>query len=281
MDISTFKKYKIYSETKFRTPLSIEKQIGLWVDRIGETPFKKYGPVHHLRKLGQYAVVLIEKGEGFFVSPSVGQIELKQGSVVILFPDEPNFYYPLNSWHEKFIVWNGPDAQNFEKLGFINKQNIHIKDNMDIVSTAYDKLKKIIADEDKASILERKNIVNGMILELFRLSNLNCEEDQCNMKIKNAISWLTDNYTKDISIAELSQKYYLSESHFRRYFKLYTGRSPREFINSLRISKAKGLLKKGLTIKEVSLSVGYKDVFYFMRLFKQTSGVSCGKFRIE
>ena len=281
MDFSAIDKFKVFSETKFRTPLRIEKQIGLWVDRIGENPVKKYQPAHELRKLGQYAVVLIEDGSGFFISPSTGQIELNKGNVAVLFPDEPNIYYPAQSWHEKYIVWNGPDAVNYEKLGYLSKRKIIIKDNIGIVSEAFERLKKIISNEDKAAILERKNIITDMILELFRLSNSKDKEDEWHLKIMAAVSWLTENYADEISIADLSKKYFISESLFRRYFKLYTGRSPREFINSIRISRAKGLLKKGSTIKEVSSSVGYKDMFYFMRLFKKATGISCGNFRME
>ncbi|MCX5632082.1 MAG: AraC family transcriptional regulator [Phycisphaerae bacterium] len=279
MDFSVLNKLKIYSETKFRTPLRTEKQIGLWVDRIGENPLKKFQAAQGLRKLGQYAAVLIEKGRGFFISPSTGQIELNKGSVIILFPDEPSVYYPTGIWHEKYIVWNGPDAVRFEKLGFLSRRKIIIKDNIGVVSTAFEKLKKIITDEDKAAILERKNIITDMILELFRLSNPKNKKDEGLAEISAAVSWLAGNYAEEISISELAKRYNLSESYFRRYFRQHTGRSPREFIMSLRISRAKELLKQGLTVKEISLAVGYTDMFYFMRAFKKVAGTSCGRFR--
>ena len=232
-----------------------------------------------LRKLGQYAVVLIETGSGFFVSPSTGQVELAEGQVIILFPDEPNVYYPAKTWHEKYIVWNGPDAVLLETLGYLSRQKMIIEDNISVVSTAFEKLKKIIGDEDMAAILERKNIITDMVLELFRLSSPKAKKDEQLAKISAAVSWLTENYAEEISISNLAERYGLSESHFRRYFRQHTGRIPREFITSLRISRAKELLKQGLTVKEASLAVGYGDVFYFMRIFKKVAGTSCGRFR--
>ena len=274
-------KLKVYSETKFRTPSHTERQIGLWVDRIGENQLKKFQAVPRLRKLGQYAVVLIETGSGFFVSPSTGQVELAEGQVIILFPDEPNVYYPAKTWHEKYIVWNGPDAVRLEKLGYLSRQKMIIEDNISVVSTAFEKLKKIIGDEDMAAILERKNIITDMALELFRLSNPKNKKDEGLAEISAAVSWLAGNYAEEISISELAKRYNLSESYFRRYFRQHTGRSPREFITSLRISRAKDLLKQGLTVKEASLAVGYGDVFYFMRAFKKVAGTSCGRFRTD
>lgn len=223
--------------------------------------------------------MLIETGNGFFVSPSTGQIELAEGQVIILFPDEPNVYYPAKTWHEKYIAWNGPDAVRLEKLGYLSRQKMIIEDNISVVSTAFEKLKKSIGDEDRAAILERKNIITDMVLELFRLSSPKAEKDEQLAKISAAVSWLTENYAEEISISNLAGKYGLSESHFRRSFRQHTGRSPREFITSLRISRAKELLKQDLTVKEVSLTVGYRDVFYFMRIFKKVAGTSCGRFR--
>jgi len=280
MDFSVIDKFKVFSETKFRTPLRIEKQIGLWVDRIGENPVKKYQPAHELRKLGQYAVVLIEGGNGFFVNPSAGRIGFNKGSVIILFPDEPNAYYPEKKWNEKYIVWNGHEAVRLDKLGFLSRRKMIVEDDIGVVSAAYEKLKKNITDEDKAAIFERKNVITDMILELFRLSNTKGKQDERHAKITAAVLWLAENYAYEVSISDLAGKYNISESYFRRYFKQHTGRSPREFINSLRISRAKGLLKQGLTVKEVSFAVGYKDMFYFMRLFKKVTGISCGNFRI-
>ncbi len=79
-------------------------------------------------------------------------------------------------------------------------------------------------------------------------------------------------------ISRLSQRVGMSASHFRRLFKEHTGRSPQAFITALRISKAKELLAEGMRVGEVAEHVGYDDAFYFMRVFKQLTGVSAGKF---
>lgn len=279
MDFSALNKLKVYSETRFRTPLRTEKQIGLWVDRIGENTFKKFQAVPRLRKLGQYATVFIKAGSGFFISPSTGRVKIAEGQVIILFPDEPNVYYPAETWHEKYIVWNGSEAVRLEKLGYLSRQKMIIRDDMNIVSAAFEKLKKNIGDEDKAAILERKNIIIDMVLGLFRLSISKAQRDKQFVKISAAVAWIAGNYAEEISIPNLAEKCSLSESHFRRYFRQHTGRSPREFITSIRISKAKEFLKQGLTIKEVSRAVGYRDMFYFMRIFKKVAGMSCSRFR--
>ncbi|OQA00954.1 MAG: HTH-type transcriptional activator Btr [Planctomycetes bacterium ADurb.Bin401] len=280
MDFSNFNEYKIFSETRFRTPLRIERQIGLWVDRIGEAE-REFQLPSALRKLGQYAIVFIEQGDGYFIHPAYGQVRITNGNAILLFPDEPTAYYPSQKWYEKYIVWNGPESVKLTELGYLNKSSVVIDDDIGIFADSHAKLKKIITNEDKAAIFERKNIVTNLILEIFKLSKPKEKYQQWEGKIKAVISWLSSNYSSDISVSTLAQKYNFSESNFRRYFKQYTGRSPREFINSLRISKAKSLLKEGMSIKEVASVIGFDDIFYFMRLFKKATGISCGNFRKE
>lgn len=71
----------------------------------------------------------------------------------------------------------------------------------------------------------------------------------------------------------------MSPTHFRRMFKKYSGKTPKELIKTLRISKAKELISLDYPIKIVSEKVGYADIFYFMKVFKEATGVSPGTFK--
>ena len=278
MDFSTINSIPIVNETKFRTPLRLERQIGLWVDRMGYTRENQYSATR-LRKLGQYAVVSIEAGTGYFLSRSTGRLKVVPGDVMVLFPDEPNTYWPQKRWNEKFIVFNGPDAGKLEKLGFLSRENMIIKDSYKVISEAFELLNRIINNEDTTSILERRNIISNMILQLFKLTKNNQQMNSGNELMERVVEFLRKNYDKEFSVPALAEMFSLSESHFRRLFKKHTGRSPRQVITSLRISMAKELLVQSKTIKEVANEIGYKDIFYFMRVFKETTGSSAGEFK--
>ena len=73
----------------------------------------------------------------------------------------------------------------------------------------------------------------------------------------------------------LAEKFNLSQSHFRKLFKGFTGLSPVEYRNGLRIERAKELLSRNtVSVSEVALAVGIEDQFYFSRIFKEAEGVS-------
>ena len=102
-----------YKEEHFRTPLKGEKEIGLWVDRIGSGV--GYLPKEKLRILGQYAVVCIESGYGQYVSRFGDKKIVGQGDVIVCFPNEPSTYYSTQDWKTIWIVWTGIVARNIAK----------------------------------------------------------------------------------------------------------------------------------------------------------------------
>ena len=96
-------------------------------------------------------------------------------------------------------------------------------------------------------------------------------------KIKKHI---IENYTSDFTIEELSKMAGMSSSHLHKVFKENTGTSIKRYHNTIRISKAKNLLKSGdHSITEVAYSVGYNDIYYFSRYFKKLTGVPPTQFR--
>ncbi|MFA5866209.1 MAG: AraC family transcriptional regulator [Phycisphaerae bacterium] len=276
MDISIMDKWPIYKSEQFRTPLSTERAIGLWVDRIGGSTDRQ--KESRLRVLGQYAVVYVVAGNGEFFSPTTGKVAVGPRQAMILFPQEPNIYRPLNQWTTKWIVWNGPEARLLEELGYLSMDQCVLDDRFDIVDRAFMRLSKIIAQEDLAAVLDRKNIILEMILELFKHRRQMVKRRNCDGRMEQAVEFLGLHYIEEVGLASVARQFSFSPVHFRRMFKHHTGISPKEFVTSLRISKAKELLSQGRPIKEVAKRVGYEDIFYFMRVFKKATGISPGKF---
>ncbi|HEY3330726.1 MAG TPA: helix-turn-helix domain-containing protein [Capsulimonadaceae bacterium] len=83
-----------------------------------------------------------------------------------------------------------------------------------------------------------------------------------------------------LSVAELATRAGLGETAFRAAFYRLTGRSPRDYIEERRISRAKHLLvETDRSVKAVALSEGYDDAYHFSRVFKRVTGVSPSDFR--
>jgi transcriptional regulator GlxA family with amidase domain len=83
-----------------------------------------------------------------------------------------------------------------------------------------------------------------------------------------------------INIREMSRHARLEERTFLRRFKSATGLRPTEYLQNLRIEKAKEMLKLSRrTVEQVAWSVGYRDLAAFRRLFRRETGMSPAEFR--
>lgn len=274
MDKKNNKKTEIIKSEIFRTPLGIEKDLGLWVDRIGESVSSD--KPEKLRILGLYAAVYIEKGEGYYISGTSSAKNVKAGDVMIVYPKIPTRYYPEDEWKSLWIVWGGPEAERLEKTGYLKEVIVH--DRAESVKKAYMALFRIKSREDIESVLERKKILIQMILDLYKSSKEKTVASQNEIVMGKLIDRITENPCRDYSIVKLASECNMSPTHFRRIFDKYTGSSPKEFILSLKISRAKQLLSEGKSIKEAAELAGFNDIFYFMRAFKKMTGVTAGRF---
>jgi AraC-like DNA-binding protein len=277
MDFSIIKKLSVYREERFRTPCELERELGIWVDRIGFQTSSRVMP--GLRRLGQYAAVFIEKGRGELIHASHGVFKLQAGDIIILFPEEPVAYSPDQNWSEKWIVWNGPEATLLENAGFLKKSCFLLKGKRKIFTDAFDSLHALIHLQSKSAILDRKIILTRLILNLHAANLDSSRQNWHSGNIEAAADFLEANYSSDVSVDELASRYNLSPGHFRLLFKEYAGTSPRKFVTNLRISAAKKMLMQGLSIKEAARFAGFQDVLYFIRVFKTTTGSSPGSWR--
>ena len=94
------------------------------------------------------------------------------------------------------------------------------------------------------------------------------------------IEYIETHYQKKISVPALAGAVGMSESHFYRKFKEYTGDSPVDYINLVRIRQAEQLLlRTDLQVKHIALEVGFSSASYFVTQFTKQHGVTPTQYR--
>lgn len=91
--------------------------------------------------------------------------------------------------------------------------------------------------------------------------------------IKAPVEFVRENFHKDICVEQLAQAAFLSVSALERRFKKYLSKTPKQFINEIRLENARRLLiETKLPIVEVAYRCGFSEHSYFSRQFKALFG---------
>lgn len=92
--------------------------------------------------------------------------------------------------------------------------------------------------------------------------------------------WLERQAHEALSVQKMAAHARLSGRTFLRRFKAATGLSPSDYLQNLRIEKARGLLERTrLPVGEVAWKSGYQDTSAFSRRFRTTTGLTPGNYR--
>ncbi|MFC4598133.1 helix-turn-helix domain-containing protein [Cohnella hongkongensis] len=83
-----------------------------------------------------------------------------------------------------------------------------------------------------------------------------------------------------LSLIGLAENFGVSEAYMSRAFKLQTGENFNEFVEKLRLGKARTLLEETeLPVNRIGAKVGYNSANTFARAFKRRFGVSASEYR--
>ncbi|MGZ5316776.1 MAG: helix-turn-helix domain-containing protein, partial [Solirubrobacterales bacterium] len=81
-------------------------------------------------------------------------------------------------------------------------------------------------------------------------------------------------------VEEMVARSGLAERTFKRRFKQATTHTPIEYVQRVRVERAKRLLETSrVPVERISWGVGYEDAASFRRLFKRTTGLAPGDYR--
>ena len=91
---------------------------------------------------------------------------------------------------------------------------------------------------------------------------------------------IRENYAENLTLRELSKKYYVNSAYLGQIFRKKFGQSFKEYLNNYRMEQAvQRLLYTSDKIYQIALDVGYKDCDYFINRFIAAKGCTPAKFR--
>jgi AraC-like DNA-binding protein len=235
--------------------------------------------------------------------------ELTPGDVFIIHPGEPHAYVESKN----VTLWNCiflpevvmPDLEYLKRMdGFFDmvmvepffRSEAGLRNKLHLDAPTRIRVEELL--KTMRIELERKTpgfeaasraMLIQLLVEVARFrSKLNSEAKQADSEellgkrslIRDCIRYIEEHYPEEIRLDNLADRAYLSPEYFSKVFKRLTSQTPIEFINNVRLEKAKQLLaSSSLPVTDIAYRTGFHDSNYFSRQFKKTTGFTPGDYR--
>lgn len=267
--------------TYFHPMLTEEVNLPFYVKCVGG--LKNQGPISRLEGFPDYQWIHCTKGKGkLFIDGKEFNITPNTGMLIPAFM--PHQYYAIKEpWETHFVAFAGYGVQGlldtldlkgfgvflFDDIRFLDGlvTDIFIAAKSGTISSGYKSSAALyrLLVEIKNSIRENSNTMENIRFK----------------RIQKVISYIESNYSKDISIEDMSEVIDISPQYLCRLFNQTLNLRPFAYLTKFRIQKAKEMLidNKALTIGEICKSVGYNDQSYFSSIFKKNEGMTPVEYR--
>ena len=115
-------------------------------------------------------------------------------------------------------------------------------------------------------------ITDSIIVEILHIiNNITSFEkaDTVNKQLKPILFYINNNYTNNISLDFLADKFYISKYHMCRMFKEATGHTIHSYIINKRINYANELIKNGMNMTNAAMAAGFNNYSSFYLAMKK------------
>ena len=224
----------------------------------------------------QYILHFVLSGKGYFNG------NLVKGGQGFVIPINTVAEYHSDTFEPWEFLWvvslDAKMLSVFEILGADKETGIFNFSSLDTVYEVADKLK----------LSERRIVSSAMLGEYFmRIMNAETSAtDTSKATVKDyfdvSVKYIENNLHTELTVGALCDLLGITQPYLFKIFKQRSGISPKQYIDTGRIKKAKQLLKNtDLTVTQVAISVGFVDVLAFSKFFSKNVGISPSAYRIE
>ncbi|WJH36705.1 helix-turn-helix domain-containing protein [Paenibacillus sp. CC-CFT747] len=162
-------------------------------------------------------------------------------------------------------------------LGSLVAAAHHMKLDLNQVTGEKNNLYSVLLDQNdrQATISWLDGIIVRLCAEIG-----NAFRNKNNRHVDQAVRMVTEELARPVTLAAVAERLKLNPSYLSRIFKEQKGESFSDFVTRIRMDKGKQLLlETDLKIKEIGEQVGYQKTDYFIRLFKEFTGMTPGEYR--
>lgn len=124
-----------------------------------------------------------------------------------------------------------------------------------------------------------KSSIEALSVAVNKIDEIRSADECKDERLIEIMNYIQANYL-DVSLDDLSEKFFLSKPYLSKYIKEKSGMTFGDMVKKVRMKKARAMLKNSsMTVENIALSVGYQNVEHFNRLFKKAYRMTPVQFR--
>lgn len=136
------------------------------------------------------------------------------------------------------------------------------------------KISKLFLEKNKDKNFLIDLYSQELVYDMLHMKEINFMlNNNLNNPINKSIKIMKENILDKITISDIADELNMSVSNFSSKFKSIVGVSPNVYFRSLKLNEAKKMLKSK-SVTQVSSELGYDNISYFIKLFKDSYGIT-------
>ena len=190
-----------------------------------------------------------------------------------------------NPWSIYWIHFGGESLSQMNSLQAVQKhfKPFYIKSSGEII-TMFSRMYKALELGYSTDNLIFANLCLPHFLSLFIYNSKHTTvspNDKLDV-VDSAILYMQEHINENISLQDLSSHYNYSASRFSSLFKQKTGYAPIDYFIQMKMQKASQQLDfSSSSVKDIALSMGFDDPYYFSKRFRKIIGLSPKQYRSQ
>jgi AraC-like DNA-binding protein len=236
------------------------------------------------RKLPNYAVVLVENGQGFIETDAGDRQSVNGPALLWLFPNRQHSYGPgAEGWSERWALFEGSFVRDFLRLRLISEQNpLTVLRNIDGLQRLFSNIHAGLIEDTNLSRASAAAALHQIVILAARQASLATSSPQEGSDAGEIIEALRKRATQSLDMAAFAAEHGMSPATLRRKITTEVGLPPKAFQLRVRMDHAKELLTTtDDKIEIIASRVGFDDPFYFSRLFHERENCTPREFRVR
>lgn len=223
----------------------------------------------------EYIYIYCTQGKGI-VNIEGAKYDIRENEAFCIPRYKSHYYYadPCDPWSILWVHFKGEDAGCYP---LEDCKTVHLSSDNATGRMMF--LFELLFRVTEGNYTLGNFIYISQVLQLILAETYHREKrngtNQQNKYVTTVVRYMYKHLHENLTLEQISEEFDLSKSYLYSIFRKNTGHAPLDFFISLKMKEACKLLRlTDIYIYEVAGRLGYKDQYYFSRVFKKVIGVS-------